>query len=53
MIRTASLTAYLLALSRLCQEVAREPRLLPTFFAILRLVPSTVRELEQQRRVAA
>ena len=54
MIRTASISAYLMAPpSSLCLEVARQPRLLPVFFAILRLVPRTVAALEQQRRRVA
>jgi hypothetical protein len=36
---------YLTALGKLCAEVARNPTLLPTFIAILKLVPGTVREL--------
>jgi hypothetical protein len=45
---------YLLGLSRLCAEVARNPKLLPSFMRVLRLVPSTLAALQRaQRRLAA
>jgi hypothetical protein len=45
---------YLLALSRLCREVADEPRLLLPFLRILAMVPATLRELQrEQKRMAA
>jgi hypothetical protein len=45
MTRDASIRRYLHALSKLCAEVAAEPKLLPTFLQILLLVPRTVAEL--------
>jgi hypothetical protein len=50
----ALITRYLLALSRLCVEVARRPHLLPTFIAIIGKVPGTIIELAgHRRRIAA
>jgi hypothetical protein len=49
----SALTRYLLALSRLCVEVARRPHLLPWFLAILAKVPSTLLALRRARRIAA
>jgi hypothetical protein len=45
----------LLALSRLCAEVADKPWLLPLFIAIIGKVPATCRELlrADARRIAA
>ena len=48
-----NISRYLAALGKLCAEVAADPRLLPTFLAILTLVPSTIRELQRSRRLAA
>jgi hypothetical protein len=43
----------LLGLAALALEVSTRPRLLPLFVAILKLVPGTVRELQQtERRLA-
>jgi hypothetical protein len=45
---------YLVALSSLCLEIARQPHLLPLFVQVIRLVPSTLAELQwAQRRLAA
>ncbi len=43
---------YLLGLSALCAEVAREPRLLPSFVRILARVPSTIEQMWTRRRAA-
>ena len=43
---------YLLGLSRLCVEVARNPRLLPVFLRIVARVPRTIESL-RSRRLAA
>jgi hypothetical protein len=51
-IQRDGITRYVEALGWLCVEVARQPRLLPTFLRILQLVPSTVRELERRRLAA-
>jgi hypothetical protein len=42
-IRQDGVARYLLGLSALCAEVARESRLLPTFVRILARVPATLR----------
>jgi hypothetical protein len=45
---------YLLALAALARECADKPALWPVFLRVLRLVPSTVAELEREgRRLAA
>ena len=46
---------YLEAIARLCLETARNPRLLPVFIEIAKLMPATLRELAgaQRRRIAA
>jgi hypothetical protein len=45
---------YLLGLSRLCAEVAREPALLPWFVQLIVKVPPTLLELRREaRRIAA
>jgi hypothetical protein len=48
---------YLRGLARLCEEVARQPRLLPVFVRVLAMAPATLRELLRrdcdQRRIAA
>jgi hypothetical protein len=46
---------YLMALAKVCAEVAAEPRLLPTFLRLIAMVPSTVETLEREtrRRLAA
>jgi hypothetical protein len=46
---------YLLGLSRLCLEVAREPWLLPLFVQLVALVPATIAALrrEERRRLVA
>jgi hypothetical protein len=43
--RHEAIRRYLHALSKLCAEVAAEPRLLPTFLQVLLLVPRTIAEL--------
>jgi hypothetical protein len=51
-----SIRAYLLGLSRLCIEVARDPRLLPKFLVIIALAPGTITGLagaKAKRRIAA
>lgn len=48
------ITVYLKGLSSLCLEVAREPRLVPLFVAIVGLMAKTLREFEREaRRIAA
>ena len=44
---------YVLAVAHLAVEVAAKPALLPWFIAIIKLVPATVEELREQRRIAA
>jgi hypothetical protein len=50
-----SIERYLRGLGSLCSEVSSQPRLLPVFLAVLRLVPGTIAELqrESRRRLAA
>jgi hypothetical protein len=53
-VESALITRYLLGLGALCFEVSRNPRLLPTFIAIIARVPSTIIELAgYRRRIAA
>jgi hypothetical protein len=42
------ITIYLKGLASLCLEVAREPRLLPLFVAIVAMMPKTLREFERE-----
>jgi hypothetical protein len=51
--KDASVTTYLQAIAALAMEVAREPRLLPVFLGVIRLVPRTVEALQRARRLAA
>ena len=53
MIRQDHVARYLEGLAALCLEVARQPRLLPLFVRILKLVPGTLAELQRARRLAA
>ncbi len=39
--------------SRLCLEVSKQPRLLPTFMRIVAMVPSTVAKTHGSERLAA
>ena len=53
-IRPDGVSQYLLGLSSLCAEVARNPRLLPVFVRLLARAPSTLAALQRaQRRLAA
>jgi hypothetical protein len=42
-----AVSRYLLALGRLCVEVAHRPTLLPVFVAIVKLVPGTIMSLQR------
>lgn len=46
---------YLEGVARLCIEVSRQPELLPSFLAVVMLVPSTLAELAgaKRKRIAA
>lgn len=49
-----TLRKYLMAVSRLAAECARERRLLPVFLRIARWIPSTVTELlKREAKIAA
>jgi hypothetical protein len=51
--RHPNISGYLEALGTLCIETSRNPKLLPVFIAVLRLVPRTITELERAERLAA